>query len=79
MGDCWVDEAFKTDMTVVTIKAQGAAYFDILSKHPEARDVFLLGNHVKWVTPGGDVLVIAPDTGRDEMSADEIEALFTRK
>jgi Ca-activated chloride channel family protein len=79
VGGFWVDEAFKKNMTVVAIKAQGAAYFDILQKHPEVRDVFLLGNQVKWVTPGGLVLVIAADAGQDSLSADEIDALFARK
>jgi Ca-activated chloride channel family protein len=79
VGQCWVDENFKADMKTIAIKAQGKAYFDILQNHAEARDAFLLGNHVKWVTPSGTVLVIEPDTGRDELNSDEIDALFTAK
>jgi Ca-activated chloride channel family protein len=38
--------------------------------------VFTLGNHVKWVTPSGTVLVLQPDAGRDDLSDAEIDALF---
>jgi Ca-activated chloride channel family protein len=79
VGQCWVDENFKADMKTVAIKAQGKAYFDILQNHAEARDVFQLGNHVKWLTPSGTVLVIEPDSGSDELTTDEIDALFTAK
>ena len=65
-------------MPVVTIKAQSDTYFEMLQRQPEVRDVFLLGNQVKWVTPCGTVLVIDASTGRDDLSADEIDTLFVK-
>ena len=44
VGGVWIDDAFKADTKSVTVKAQSDAYFRILEKHPEMKDVFRLGN-----------------------------------
>jgi Ca-activated chloride channel family protein len=74
----WVDSGFDSKMTTVKVKAQGAAYFRILARHPEMKDVFRLGNRVVWVTPSGAALVIDAD-GREALSDDEIDKLFVTK
>ena len=43
LGGIWIDEAYKADMKTVVVKAQSDAYFEILEKHPEMKDVFRLG------------------------------------
>ena len=45
--------------------------------HPELREVFQLGNRVTWVTPSGKALIIVPDGGREEMSDEDIDRLFS--
>jgi len=40
-------------MKVVTIKAMSKAYFNLLDRQAEVKDVLRLGNHLVWVTPSG--------------------------
>lgn len=64
IGGAWIDEGFDPKMPTVTVKAQSDAYFRILERHPRVREVFQLGNHLVWVTPGGTALIIAMPTAR---------------
>ena len=75
----WVDDGFDPKLPVVKVKAQGAAYFRMLERQPQMREVFRLGNRVVWVTPNRNVLVIAPNDGKENMTDDEIDALFVAK
>lgn len=79
VGGVWIDEAYHAKLKVVSVKAMGKAYFRILEKHPEVKDVFALGNHLVWVTPSGTALVIDSNSGRDDMPDAEIDALFIAK
>lgn len=78
VGGVWIDEAYHAKLKTVTVKALSPAYFRILEKHPEMRDVFRLGNYLVWVTPSNTALVIDTTTGAEEMSDEAIDALFTR-
>ena len=60
VGGVWIDDKFEKKMPIVAIKAQGTAYFRILEKQAQMKDVYRLGNHVLWVTPNGNALVIDP-------------------
>src|SRR5208282_5745684 len=53
LGGVWIDEGYGAKTKSVTVKAQSDAYFKILDKHPQVRDVFRLGNHLVWITPSG--------------------------
>jgi Ca-activated chloride channel homolog len=75
----WVDDGYDAKLSVVKVKAQGAAYFRILERQPQMREVFRLGNRVAWVTPSNTLLVIDPRDGNEQMSDDEIDALFAAK
>jgi Ca-activated chloride channel family protein len=75
----WLDEGFDPKMPVVKIKAQSKAYFRILEKQPQMREVFQLGNHVVWVTPSGSALIIQPDSGQESMTDAEIDWLFVAR
>src|SRR5262249_31628638 len=37
VGAAWVDDGFDSKMKTVTVKAQSAAYFRILERHPEVK------------------------------------------
>jgi Ca-activated chloride channel family protein len=79
IGGVWIDEGFGAKTPTVTIKAQSDAYFHLLEKHPELKAVFLLGNHLVWVTPSGTALVVDMSTGKEQLSEAEIERLFQVK
>ena len=74
----WVDQNFDAKMTLVKVKAMSAAYFRLLEKHPELKEVFQMGKRIIWVTPCGSALVIS-DEGDETMSDDAIAKLFVKK
>ncbi len=76
IGGVWIDDKFDAKMKLVTIKAQGKAYFRILEKQSQMKEVYKLGNFVVWVAPNGDALAIDPNDGADELKDDEIDKLF---
>ena len=63
----------------VSVKAQSDAYFQILAKQPQMKDVFKLGNHVLWIAPNGTALVIDSEDGKDRITDREIDMLFASK
>ena len=75
-GGVWIDDQYDAKMKLVTIKAQGKAYFRILEKHSKMKDVYRLGNFVVWVAPNGVALAIDPNDGADDLKDDEIDKLF---
>jgi len=75
----WTDEGAHEKLPVVKIKAQSEAYFDMLKRHPEMREVFQLGNRIVWVTPSGAVLVIDEAAGAEQLSDADIDQLFRAK
>jgi Ca-activated chloride channel homolog len=77
IGGVWIDDQYDPKMKLVTIKAQGKAYFRILEKQTRMKDVYRLGNFVVWVAPNGDALAIDPNDGVDELSDETIDKLFT--
>jgi len=79
VGGVWIDDAYKANTKSLTVKAQSDAYFRILEKHPEMKDVFRLGNHVVWISPSGTALVIDQNDGKDKLEDTEIEVLFVKK
>jgi Ca-activated chloride channel family protein len=78
VNGAWVDDGYDAKMTTLKVKAMSAAYFRILARHPEMKDVFRLGNRVVWVTPCGTALVIDAD-GKETLGDDEIDKLFIAK
>ena len=78
VGGLWVDEGFGSRTPVLVVKAMSAAYFRILERQPQAREVFQLGNHLIWVTPSGTALVIDAGDGKEQLTDAEIDQLFVR-
>jgi Ca-activated chloride channel family protein len=76
IGGVWIDDALDPKMKTVSVKAMSAAYFRMLERHPQLRDVFRLGNFVVWVTPSNTALVIDQNAGQEEMSDPDIDRLF---
>jgi Ca-activated chloride channel family protein len=76
VGGVWIDDGFNAKMETVTVKAQSEAYFKILERHPEVKDVYQLGNYVIWVTPSGKALIIDRGAGQETMPDADIDRLF---
>jgi Ca-activated chloride channel family protein len=76
VGGVWIDEGFCAKTTALVIKAQSNAYFKLLEKRPELKDVLRLGNHLVWVAPSGTALVIDMNDGKTEVEDKDIDALF---
>jgi Ca-activated chloride channel homolog len=79
IGGAWIDEGFDPKMPVVIVKALSPAYFRILERQPQVKDLFKLGNHLVWVTPNGTALVIDTNDGKEKFSDAEIDSLFVAK
>jgi Ca-activated chloride channel family protein len=79
IGGVWIDDGFNAKLKTVTVRAQSAAYFRILAKHPKMKDVFKLGNYLVWVTPSGKALVIDTNDGKEKLTDKEIDTLFIVK
>jgi Ca-activated chloride channel family protein len=79
IGGVWIDEAYDAKMPTVTLKAMSPAYFRMLERHPEVREVFRIGNYLVWVTPNRTALVVDTGNGRDQMPDDEIDRLFVAR
>jgi Ca-activated chloride channel family protein len=79
IGGVWNDDGFNAKMPTVSVKAQSDAYFRILERQPQVKDVFQLGNYLVWVTPSGTALVIDARSGKDKLSDEEIDKLFVAK
>jgi len=79
LGGVWIDDAFTAKTKTLAIEAQSEAYFAILAKHPDMKDVFLLGNRVVWIAPSGTALVVDPNSGEEKLEEKAIEELFAAK
>src|SRR5947209_1733872 len=79
VGGVWIDEGYEAKMPTVAVRAMSDAYFRILERHPEVKEVFQLGNHLLWVTPSGTALVIDTSDGKDKLADEEIDKLFVAK
>lgn len=76
VGGVWIDDGFNAKMETVTVKAMSTAYFRILERQPQVREVFQLGNYVVWVTPSGKALVIDQANGAEALADADIDRLF---
>ncbi|MBI1917724.1 MAG: VWA domain-containing protein, partial [Planctomycetes bacterium] len=79
VGGVWIDTAFKEKSPALVVKAQGEAYFRILERHEQAKDVFRLGNRLVWLTPSGTALVVDANDGKEKLTDTEIDKLFLKK
>lgn len=74
----WVDERVKEGAQIVAVQYLGAAYFKMLELHPELKNLFALGEHVLFLTPSGQAVLIAAE-GKDEIPEAELRAWFESK
>jgi Ca-activated chloride channel family protein len=79
IGGVWIDEGFGAKTPTVTVKAQSDAYFKLLEKQPDLKKVLRLGNYLVFITPSGTALIIDLKHGKEQLSAQEIDKLFTAK
>jgi Ca-activated chloride channel family protein len=76
VGGVWIDDGYNSKVPTLVVKAMSDAYFRILERHPEVKEVFRLGNHLVWITPSGTALVIDTSEGKEKLNDEEIEKLF---
>jgi Ca-activated chloride channel family protein len=76
IGGVWIDEGFDPKMKVVTVKAFSPAYFRLLERQPQLRELFRLGNFLVWVTPSGAALVVDREDGQEKLEEAAIDKLF---
>ena len=76
VGGVWIDDGYNPKMETVNVKAMSPAYFNLLKRRPEIRDVFQLGNYVVWVTPSGRALIIDEGAGVETLPDADIDRLF---
>ena len=79
VGGVWIDEGFDAKLPTVTVKCLSDAYFRILERHPQVKEVFRMGNHLVWVTPSSAALVIDTNDGKEKLTDEEIDKLFVAK
>jgi Ca-activated chloride channel family protein len=79
IGGVWIDDGYDPKMQTVTVKAMSDAYFRILERHAQVKEVFQLGNHLLWITPNGTALVIDTSDGVEKLEDVEIDKLFAMK
>jgi len=79
IGGLWIDEGFNAKMPSLVVKAMSYAYFRLLERQPQLKEVFQLGNHLVWVTPSGTALVVDTGAGKDKLTDAEIDALFAAR
>lgn len=72
----WVDDQFQKKTPTFTIRTMSNAYFQLLEKRPEMKEVFQLGSSLVWIAPSGTAIVIDPKTGKEEITDEEISRLF---
>ena len=78
-GGLWIDEDFDAKMPAVIVKAMSPAYFRLLERQPQLKEVFKLGNQLVWVTPNRSALVIDTNDGKEKLNDAEIDRLFVAK
>jgi Ca-activated chloride channel family protein len=76
VGGIWIDDGFNPKLETVTVKAMSDAYFRMIERHPQVKDVFQLGNYLVWVTPSGKALIIDQGHGVEELADADIDRLF---
>ncbi len=76
VGGVWIDDQFKADMKTVVVKAQSDAYFRILERQPQVKDVYRLGNQLVYVCPSNTALIVDVNDGKETLADADIDALF---
>src|SRR3954454_17515401 len=80
VGGIWIDTGYDVKKTkTVAVKAMSDAYFRLLEKHPELKEVFRMGTHLVWVAPSGTALLLDSGDGQETLTDEEIASLFTAK
>jgi Ca-activated chloride channel family protein len=79
INGAWIDDQLKQETPKFEIKPMSNAYFKLLEKHPEMKEVLQLGNALVWIAPSGTAIVINPKSDKEEASDEEIDKLFAAK
>src|SRR5262249_34830483 len=75
----WIDDGLDAKMPTVTVKALSEAYFRLLERQPQLKELFQLGTRLVWVAPSGTVLIVDPERGQEKVIDEQVDKLFARK
>lgn len=75
-GGGWVEDGASGARATLEIKYLSRAYFDVLAAHPELSALLSLGENVTLRVGDDKALVIRASSGRETVSADELEEFF---
>ena len=75
-GSGWVEDGTGAAGATLEIKYLSDAYFAVLAAHPELSALLSLGQDVTLRVGDGKALVIRASSGRETVSADELESFF---
>jgi len=73
----WVDERFAGDETLTKIKWGSEAYFQLVRDRTDLRAALSQGKRVVVVTACGQAVAVDTDSGLEELTAEQMKALFT--
>jgi Ca-activated chloride channel homolog len=79
IGGVWIDQGFDPKMPTVVVKAFSPAYFQLLERQPQLKELFQLGNYLVWVAPSGSALVIDLAHGEEKWDEAKMSKLFKEK
>lgn len=77
IGGVWIDERYQADVPTFTVQALSPAYFRLLERRPQLRELFQLGNYLVWMTPSGFALAIDLENGHERVGEVMLDYLFT--
>jgi len=76
VGGVWIDQGLTPQTRTQVVKAFSPAYFRILERRPEMKELFQLGRFLAWITPSGTALLIDTQHGAEHLTDAEIDTLF---
>lgn len=73
----WVDERYQGDETLTKVKWGSEAYFQLVRDRADVRAALSQGKRVVVVTARGQAVAVDIDAGLEELTAEQMKALFT--
>jgi Ca-activated chloride channel family protein len=71
----WIDQSYDDEAEIVRVEYLSDAYFQLLDREPDLKDILALGERVVWRTPSGKTLVIDGE-GKEKFTDEELDHLL---
>jgi Ca-activated chloride channel family protein len=75
-GGAWIEDGAQSASETLEILYLSGAYFQLLAAHPELGDVLSLGQDITIKAGEGKAILIRASSGREAVSASELERIF---